>query len=921
MIELLNRLEPDPMDTIQDILIYQTRMMRNSSLEPYVPADFSPPDHIVIVNALFYASLGVMILAAFTAMLIKSWVREFDRGLKAISIPEQRAKTREFRYLGMERWKLTKMVEILPSLIQISLLLFAIGLVIFLYNISTPSFRVTAAIFGIGVFYYAATTCISVFVTSSPFHSPVSRNLSKAYQRVHAYFCPSVNDFLSESMDTAPVTTLGRFRRHIRIFLLKSRPYLESEFVEPISVVTMDEVQLSTAASALKRIHDSAPSSQHSEALHWSVWRVAGSPAHRMPPSFNLPDWVVYRENSEEYFSHLPPDVVAALSVVWLRDPRTRFRGHMETLMNVFQRLDNPRVRCAQLVAFDNSSPSDFANMVQRRELNKEENLWLLRTLSELRSEGWLLKSGPWTGWESTGDILHICRAILLATAPQLDYSNPFRIILLESVVTLAATALYPVDRTNRLRIITSSHEHPWLLLNIRNPTLFGRWFEVIPSRYHKRFISLLFLVVYILMRRRSIPLAVHYYTIITAKGGLPLHTSALASIAPSISNDGLTAIARMLLAPRAQDLNINFKQAGESKAHVELLKVYDRHLGVSATPDPNLFAILLMLSKTLSSDRIWRLRDPTLKIQNPWLNLVARMAARRDITDEFTLPTGLRYNHRFHNMLAALSLLRYTGGEVTQFRESLLASFLQSREFAISSVALEYYMKAIISDSGSSAPSCYLSGAVHPLFNVLLPDHQLRRGWAILRVFVDKFSDLPAEWSRTFAEGFFTLSRRPLPQSQGETETTTPERELENILTWEYFHIEEQKPKLTDSEFSGLDWMAMAWSLYLSQQSGRKKEGPGRREARSQGVSVPALTEEFILRALFKLLDAAPYYQIIPIIAKLREFVQWFDSDDLLEYRCMISARVEEAVSRHEQSQMLREFHRFHKFHCMWYM
>ena len=912
------------MEIIQDVLIYQTRMMRNSTLEPYVPADFSPPDHIVIVNALFYASLGVMILAAFAAMLIKSWVREFDRGLRAMSIPEQRAKTREFRYLGMERWRLTKMVETLPSLIQISLLLFAIGLIIFLRSISTPSFGVTAAIFGIGIFYYAVTTSISAIVTSSPFHSPFSRNLSKVYQRVHAYFCPSVNDFLSESMDTIPETTLGRFRRHIQIFLLKSRPYLETEFVKPISVVTMDDVQLSTAASALKRIHDSAPNSQHSEALHWSVWQVAGSPAHRIPPSFKLPDWIVYRENSEEYFSHLPPDVVAALSVVWLRDPRTRFRGQMETLMNVFQRVDNPKVRCAQLVAFDDSSLNDFTNMVQRRELNKERKLWLVRTLSELRSEGWLLKNGPWTGWESTGDILQICRAIILDAAPQLDYHKPSRIILLESVVTLAATALYPVDRANRLRIITSSHEHPWLLLNIRNPTLFGKWFEVIPSGYHKRFISLLFLVVYVLMRRRSIPLAVHYYTIITAKGGLPLYTSALAVIAPSISNDGLTAITRMLLTPQVQDLtsiNINFKQAGESKAHVELLKDYDRHLGPAATPDPNLFAILLMLSKTLSSDRIWRLRDPTLKIRNPWLNLVARMAARLDITDEFSLPTGLRYNHRIHNMLAALSLLRYTTGEVTRFRETLLASFLQSREFAISSIALEYYMRTIISYSGSSAPSCNLSGAVHPLFNALLPDHHLRRGWAILEVFVDKFGDLPVEWSRNFAKGFFTLSRRPLPQSQGETETTTPEKELENILTWEYFHDDEQKPTLTDSEFSGLDWMAMAWSLHLSQQCGRKKEGPRRREARSQGMSAPALTEEFVLRALFKLLDAAPYYYIIPIIAKLREFVQWFDSDDLFAYRCMISARVEEAASRHKESQMLRKFHKFHKFHCMWYI
>ena len=735
------------MDIIQDVLIYQTRMMRNSSLEPYVPADFSPPDHIVIVNALFYASLGVMILAAFTAMLIKSWVREFDRGLKAISIPEQRAKTREFRYLGVERWKLTKMVEILPSLIQISLLLFAIGLVIFLHNISTPSFRVTAAIFGIGVFYYAATTCISVFVTSSPFHSPISRTLGKVYQHVHAYFCPSADVFLSPTMDTTPVTTLGRFRRHVQIFLQTWRPYLETDFVEPISARTMDEVQLSTAASALKRIHDSAPNSQHSEALHWSVWQVAGSSAHRIPPSFNLSSWIVDRKNREEYLSHLPPDRMAALSVLWMRDTRALFKGEMYVFWKVVRRVDNTKVRCAQLAIAAYYTSYNFTNMIQRMELNGDDTLLLLSTLSGLLS---VLPRYDLERTRLSGNAVQLCRAILLDAAPQWTDSNPPGILLLESVVTLAVTTSSSLYWDDRRWTTTNSHERPWLLLNIRNPALVGEWFERVPSEYHKEFISILFLVVYALICRNSIPLASHYFTIIKAKGGLPLCASALAAIAPSISNRGLSAIARALLAPRAQDLTSiidNPMRYGEMFAQRELLRNYDLHFGASATQDSNLFAILLMLSKRLAPSTIWFLQELDLKLQNPWLNLVARVVARLDTPDEFSLPIGLYYGHQFHNMIAALSLLRYTEGKVTQYRESvLLASFLQSAEFAISSVALEYYMKTILSYSDPSAPSCYLSGAVHAVFNVMLPDRQLRRGWAILEVFVDNFDDLPVD-------------------------------------------------------------------------------------------------------------------------------------------------------------------------------
>ena len=196
LIELLGRLESDPMDIIQDVLIYQTQMMRNSSLGPYVAPDFSPPEHIVVVNALFYASLGVILLAAFIAMLIKSWVREFDRALREISLPEQRAKTREFRYLGMERWRLPEMVAILPHLVQISILLFSIGLIVFLFYTSKPSFGVATAIFGIGILYYVMTMSISVFVTSSPFRSPLSRGLAELYQRAHTYFGPKFDYFV-----------------------------------------------------------------------------------------------------------------------------------------------------------------------------------------------------------------------------------------------------------------------------------------------------------------------------------------------------------------------------------------------------------------------------------------------------------------------------------------------------------------------------------------------------------------------------------------------------------------------------------------------------------------------------------------------------------------------------------------------------
>jgi len=366
--------------------------MRNSSLGPYVPADFSPPEHIVVVNALFYASLGFMVLAAFIAMLIKSWVREFDRGLRAMSIPEQRAKTREFRYLGMERWKLPEMVETLPLLIQISLLLFSIGLVIFLFNISKPSFGVTTTILCVGILYYAMTTSISVVVSSSPFHSPVSPRLGNVYQRMHAYFCPHIRFFLSPAMDAIPATTLGRIRWHIKIFLQETRPYLENDFVEPISATTVDNVQLSIAASALQRIHDSAPDSQHSEALHWSVWQIAGSTTLRVPPLINLPSWIHHKLYDEAYLSHLPPPMLVALAALSLLSHIGLDSWDTDAMCDILMHQESSKSSWVQLVIAvcgfysRSTAPNHIIRTIRRRDLRNDESLWLFNILSELRS-------------------------------------------------------------------------------------------------------------------------------------------------------------------------------------------------------------------------------------------------------------------------------------------------------------------------------------------------------------------------------------------------------------------------------------------------------------------------------------------------------------------------------------------------------
>jgi hypothetical protein len=186
----------------------------------------------------------------------------------------------------------------------------------------------------------------------------------------------------------------------------------------------------------------------------WSVWQVAGSPAHRIPPLFNLPSWILDRGNDEEYFSHLPPAMVVALVAVVACTSQKRPRNaspQQEPFFSV-RAMNDPGFDCcfdaliASLAGYWLRScdehmrqrTSNLTNMIRRKELHREESLWLLSTLSELRSRGWLSRNETF--------FIGICLAILLDACPEMGLFQPPDILLLEAVVTLAAISCTPEE-------------------------------------------------------------------------------------------------------------------------------------------------------------------------------------------------------------------------------------------------------------------------------------------------------------------------------------------------------------------------------------------------------------------------------------------------------------------------------------------
>ena len=230
LIQTLSLLQPDPLGAIQDILLYQTLVMQNSTSGPYVAPVFSPPPYAVAVNALFFASLGIVLVAAFLCMLIKGWIRELDRKLRGISDLEKRAVIKELREQGLARWRLPEMITILPSLIHISLVLFFIGLALYLLQVHPLPAFLSIAIFGLGVLVYFLSIVISAVDDFAPFRSMYSRALGVLYRRLYPHLMPAL-----VSCSALPQTTVERIRERMSTFIIKYKPLSEQAILEPAS--------------------------------------------------------------------------------------------------------------------------------------------------------------------------------------------------------------------------------------------------------------------------------------------------------------------------------------------------------------------------------------------------------------------------------------------------------------------------------------------------------------------------------------------------------------------------------------------------------------------------------------------------------------------------------------------------------------
>ncbi|PVG01485.1 hypothetical protein CPB86DRAFT_823723 [Serendipita vermifera] len=158
VIESMKKLEEDPQETTRDLLIYLVNQTSNAAwnqtVERFVTTPFSPENHAVV------------------------WIIRYDSGLLRKKA-QDRAATRQYRWEGIQRWRLPEMIGLLPLLLYLSFSLFFAGLVLWLFHVNKFVFWTTLSIFCLGILFYLGTTTLAVIFNHAPFDTPLSDGLSR----------------------------------------------------------------------------------------------------------------------------------------------------------------------------------------------------------------------------------------------------------------------------------------------------------------------------------------------------------------------------------------------------------------------------------------------------------------------------------------------------------------------------------------------------------------------------------------------------------------------------------------------------------------------------------------------------------------------------------------------------------------------
>ncbi|KAG8957849.1 hypothetical protein FRC03_009758 [Tulasnella sp. 419] len=173
----LGLLGATPSDNTNNLLrLFLSQTLRDSSIIEAASPPWEPAAVGVRTSYLFAASLSCSLLTAAGALVGKQWLAYYERTSQT-GTQNDWAIARQRKSDAIEAYHFRSILDALSILIQISVLLFMIGLIVYIDDLhrGVASVVLAAVVFGSAVYLY--TVVVAVWDPHCPFQTPTSRIL------------------------------------------------------------------------------------------------------------------------------------------------------------------------------------------------------------------------------------------------------------------------------------------------------------------------------------------------------------------------------------------------------------------------------------------------------------------------------------------------------------------------------------------------------------------------------------------------------------------------------------------------------------------------------------------------------------------------------------------------------------------------
>jgi hypothetical protein len=187
VVESYQSLQEDYTKTSVDLLRQISSQLANSSFPAAPnPSPFQAQRSDVRVNVCWFVSLLLSLVVALFGIFLKQWMRAYMKWTD-VTPDREAVAIRQLRYRSLETWRLAAILALLPTLLQLSVILFLSGLLIFLSNLDRKVAHVKAVLLVITFFLVATVSILPAISRSCRFRSPLSEIIAVTFWRALDY--------------------------------------------------------------------------------------------------------------------------------------------------------------------------------------------------------------------------------------------------------------------------------------------------------------------------------------------------------------------------------------------------------------------------------------------------------------------------------------------------------------------------------------------------------------------------------------------------------------------------------------------------------------------------------------------------------------------------------------------------------------